>query len=187
MQYDPGTGNVLKEVKLADSFFGEGVTVFNDTLYQLTWQEETVFVYSAKDFKKIKELKINGEGWGLTNDGGQLIASNGSSNLYFYEPSTFRLLRELAVTENGSPVLNINELEYVNGFVYANQWQLNYILKINPSNGEVVAKLDLTDLVRRTNTDPNNHLNGIAFNKNTNKFYVTGKNWPVLYEIQFDR
>ncbi|MGN6400402.1 MAG: glutaminyl-peptide cyclotransferase [Flavisolibacter sp.] len=187
VQTDPATGKILKKVDLDTNYFGEGITVLHDTLYQLTWQEHTVFVYTAKDFKKIKQLPLNPEGWGLTNDGKNLIASDGSSNIYFYEPQTFKLLRVQAVTENDAPAVNINELEYVNGYVYANQWQYNYILKIDPSNGHVVAKMDLTELVNKVKAaDPQAEvLNGIAYNQATKKFYVTGKNWPQIYEIQF--
>jgi glutamine cyclotransferase len=189
VQTDPATGKVLQMVHLDPKYFGEGITVLHDTIFQLTWQEHVVHVYTAKDFKKIKELPLNGEGWGLTNDGKNLIASDGSSNLYYYDPSSFKLVRTLSVTENGSMVLNINELEYVNGFIYANQWQYNYILKINPTTGEVVAKLDLTDQVNKVHaTDPHaEYLNGLAYNPNTKKFYVTGKLWSELYELQFDR
>jgi len=146
-----------------------------------------VHVYSAKDFKKIKELPLEGEGWGMTNDGKNLIASNGKSSLYFYDPSTFRLIRELPVTESGSSVVNINELEYINGFVYANQWQYNYIIKINPSTGEVVGKMDLSNEVNKIKAkDPHaEFLNGIAYNPSTKKVYITGKLWPEIYEIQF--
>jgi glutaminyl-peptide cyclotransferase len=187
VQTDLATGKILKKIDLDTSYFGEGITVLHDTLYQLTWQEHTVFVYTAKDFKKVKELRLNPEGWGMTNDGQNLIASDGSNNLYFYEPQTFKLLRVQAVTENDAPAVNINELEYVNGYIYANQWQYNYILKIDPSNGHVVAKMDLTELVNKVKAaDPQAEvLNGIAYNPATKKFYVTGKNWPQIYEIQF--
>lgn len=187
VQYDPKTGKVLKEVKLEDKYFGEGITVLHDTLYQLTWKEEVVFVYDAKTFKKIKELPFKGEGWGLTNDGTNLIASNGSSSLYYYEPGTFKLLKVVNVTENGSAVPNINELEYVDGYVYANQWQYNYIVKIDPKTGDVVAKYDLTDINDRVKRiDPNaDYLNGIAYDHVAKKFYITGKDWPQLFEVQF--
>jgi glutaminyl-peptide cyclotransferase len=187
-QYDPKSGKVLKELKLDDKYFGEGITVLHDTLYQLTYKEKTVFVYDAKTFKKIKELPFEvGEGWGLTNDGKNLIASTGSSNLYYFEPGTLKLLKTLNVTENGSPVPNVNELEYVDGYVYANQWQYNYIVKIDPSTGNVVAKLDLSAMVDSIQKqDPNAEvLNGIAYNPATKKFYVTGKHWPQMFEIQF--
>ena len=188
LQLHPNTGKVLKEVKLGEKFFGEGITVLHDTLYQLTWKEKTVFVYDAKTFKKIKELPFDaGEGWGMTNDGKNIIVSTGSSNLYYFDPGTFKLLRTLAVTENGTSVPNVNELEYVDGYVYANQWQYDYIVKIDASTGNVVAKYDLGglhDSVRRINPNAD-VLNGIAYNRTTKKFYVTGKHWPQVYEIQF--
>ncbi|GAC1421207.1 MAG: hypothetical protein NVS1B13_12110 [Flavisolibacter sp.] len=188
VQTELQSGRPLRQVSLDKKYFGEGITVLRDTLYQLTWKEHTVMVYQAKNFKKIKELPFNAEGWGMTNDGKSLIASDGSSNLYFYEPSTFKLQHVQAVTENGSPAININELEYINGFIYANQWQLNYILKINPATGEVVGKMDLTDLINKMHlVDPQDAvLNGIAYNPLTQKVYITGKNWPQLFEIQFD-
>lgn len=193
MHVDIKTGKPVKEILLDKTFFGEGITVINDTIYQLTWQNNIVLVYAASDLKKIKEFPLNTDGWGLANDGKNLIVSDGSSNLYFYEPSTFRLLRTQSVTEDGSPVSNINELEYINGFIYANQWQYNYILKIDPNSGLVVGKLDLTELVNRIqakipgiDTGTVATLNGIAYDPQTNKIYVTGKNWPEMFEIQFE-
>ena len=187
LQVDLATGKPLQQVALDSTLFGEGVTVLNDTIYQLTWQNKVVLVYTAKDFKKVKEFPLNTEGWGITHDGKELIVSDGTSNLYFYEPSTFRLLRTQGVTENGNPVINLNELEFINGYVYANQWQYNTIVKIDPSSGQVSAKLDLTEVVNRMKAkDPKaEFLNGIAYNPETKKIYVTGKDWPELYEIQF--
>lgn len=186
LQFDPKSGKVLKQVKLNDKYFGEGITVLHDTLYQLTYKEGVVFVYDAKTFKKIKELPFKGEGWGLTNDGNNIIGSNGSSSLYYYQPGTFNLIKVLNVTENGNPVINLNELEYVDGYIYANQYLLNNIVKIDPSNGNVIAKLDLTDFVNKMKTDPHaDVLNGIAYNKKNKKFYVTGKYFPQMLEIQF--
>lgn len=187
-QYDPKSGRVLKELKLDDKYFGEGVTVLRDTLYQLTYKEKTAFVYDAKTFKKIKELPFEvGEGWGLTNDGKNIIASTGSSNLYYFEPGTLKLVKTLTITENGSPVPNINELEYVDGYIYANQWQYNYIVKIDPSTSTVVAKLDLSAMIDTVKKEyaGSDVLNGIAYNGATKKFYVTGKYWPRMFEIQF--
>ncbi len=193
MHVDIKTGKPVKEVSLDTAFFGEGITVINDTIYQLTWKNNLVLVYSANDLKKFKEFPLSTDGWGLANDGKNLIVSDGSSNLYFYEPSTFRLLRTQSVTEDGSPISNINELEYINGFIYANQWQYNYILKIDPNSGLVVAKMDLTELVNRIqaklpgiDTGTVATLNGIAYDPQTNKVYVTGKYWPELFEIQFE-
>lgn len=193
MQVDLETGKPTKVISLDPNLFGEGITIMNDTIYQLTWKDQVVLVYSAREFKKIKEFPLSTEGWGITHDGKSLIVSDGSSNLYFYEPSTFRLLSTQGVTEDGRPVLNINELEYINGYIYANQWQYNYILKIDPKSGQVVAKIDLTDLVNRVqakipgvDTGTTATLNGIAYNPETNKIYITGKLWPEIYEIHFD-
>jgi len=188
LEINPKTGSILKEVKLGEKYFGEGITVLHDTLYQLTWKEKMVFVYDVKTFKKIKELPFNeGEGWGMTNDGKNIIVSTGSSNLYYYEPGTFKLLKTVTVTENGTSVPNVNELEFVDGYVYANQWQYDYIVKIDPASGNVIAKYDLGglhDSVRKINPNAD-VLNGIAYNRLTKKFYVTGKHWPQIYEIQF--
>ncbi|HUP12899.1 MAG TPA: glutaminyl-peptide cyclotransferase [Niastella sp.] len=188
LQVDLKTGKSAKQLSLAPKLFGEGITILHDTLYQLTWKEKTVFAYEPKTFKKLTEYPLNTEGWGLTNDGKNLIATDGSSNLYFYEPSTFRLLRTQGVTEVGSPAFNLNELEYINGFIYANQYEYNYILKIDPSSGHVVAKLDLSELVNRLRSkDPQiRELNGIAYDSTTKKIYITGKWWPELYEVQFE-
>ncbi|HVE62154.1 MAG TPA: glutaminyl-peptide cyclotransferase [Chitinophagaceae bacterium] len=183
---DIKTGKALKTLNLDSMYFGEGLVVLNDTVYQLTWKEKVVHVYT-KDLKKIKEFKIKTDGWGITTDGTHLIVSDGTSNLYYYEPSTFRLLRTQGITENGSPAPNLNELEYINGFIYANQWQYNYILKIDPSSGEIIGKLDLRELGDRAKAkNPNEQwLNGIAYDSASKKIYVTGKYWPELYEISF--
>jgi len=188
VQVDPKTGKVLKEISLQEKYFGEGISVINDTVYQLTWREHVVFVYSAKDLRKIKELPLNGEGWGMTNDGKSLIVSTGSSDLFFYEPQTFKLQHTLAVSENGSYVNNLNELEYVDGYIYANQWNANdqfdgdYIYKIDAKTGNVVGKLNLTPVVKqvRSQYPQAEVLNGIAYNPTTKKFHITGKNWPMI-------
>jgi glutamine cyclotransferase len=187
IQHDFSNGKILKQLSLDPKFFGEGVTVLNDTIYQLTYKEKVVLVYSAKDFKKIREIPFNSEGWGITNDGKNLIITNGSNNLFFYEPGTFRLLRTQGITENGTPVVNLNELEYINGFIYANQWQYNYIVKIDPATGLVVGKIDLSEVVSRVKAKDSHAdvLNGIAYNPATDKIYITGKLWPEIYEIQF--
>lgn len=190
LQIDMKTGKAVKSIPLAEKYFGEGLTILHDTMYQLTWKEHTVFVYDVNTFIKIKEFtNLNPEGWGLTNDGKNLIASDGSSNLYFYDPATFRLLRTQGVTENGSPIGSVNELEYIDGYIYANQWQMNYIYKIDPNSGQVVAKYDFSDLIKQVqSSDPHaDVLNGIAYDATTKKIYVTGKNWSQLYEVQFSK
>ena len=189
LKVDLKTGAILKSVNLEDQYFGEGIVIVNDTIYQLTYREKTGFMYSVKDFRKIKEFSFTAqkEGWGMTTDGKEIIASDGTSNLYYYQPGTFRLLRTQSVTEAGSLSFNLNELEYINGYIYANQWQQPYILKIDPSSGAIVAKADLTDVWNRVKAkDPSVDVpNGIAYDSTTKKIYVTGKKWPDLYEIQF--
>lgn len=192
-QVDLQTGKPAAEQNLPPQFFGEGVTVLHDSVYQLTWQNKVVLVYAVQGLKKIHEFPINTEGWGITNDGTQLIVSDGSSNLYFYDPATFRLLRTQSVTLDQMPMSNLNELEFINGFIYANQWQTPYILKIEPSSGQVVARLDFSDLVSRVQAKIPGHdtgteatLNGIAYNDSTRKIYITGKLWPELYEVHFE-
>ena len=166
---DLKTGKAIQEIKLDDKYFGEGITILNDTVYQLTWKEKKVFVYTLKDFKKVKEFTVNHEGWGLTNDGKQLIATDGSSTLYYYDPATFKLLKTQDVTEAGSLSYNLNELEFIDGFVYANQYQAPYIFKIDPATGAIVAKADLTSMWDRIKIiDPDAEVpNGIAYDAAT--------------------
>ena len=189
MKVDLKTGKAIQSISLAVEFFGEGVTILNDTVYQLTWQNKVVFIYTLKDFKKIKEFKIDTEGWGLTNDGKNLIVSTGGSDLFYYEPSSFKLVKTQTVTDAGSPTHDINELEFINGFVYANQYQAPYIFKIDPATGQIVAKADLTGMWNRIKAiDPDADVpNGIAYDAATRKIYITGKLWPELYEVQFSQ
>jgi glutaminyl-peptide cyclotransferase len=188
LKVDLKTGTAEKKIRLDSVYFGEGITILHDTIYQLTWQNHVVFAYTLKDFKKVKEFKINTEGWGITNDGKRLIVSDGSSNLFFYDPSTFDLLLTLPVTEAGSSAYNLNELEYINGYIYANEWQLPYIIKIDPQTGFVVAKTDLSDLWQKVNNKNSTAVpNGIAYDEATKKIYITGKLWPNLFEVQFSK
>jgi len=184
---DLATGRALQGIKLGEKYFGEGITILRDTVYQLTWQEKKVFVYTLPNFKMVKEFDVSFQGWGITNDGSNLIVTNGSGELFFYEPHTFNLIRSKTVTESGSPSFNLNELEYIDGYVYANQYTLPYLLKIDPNSGEVVAKADLTEIWNRNKSlYPNVDVpNGIAYDSQSKKIYVTGKWWPELYEIQF--
>lgn len=183
------TGKKQRGISLDNKYFGEGITVLNDTVYQLTWKDRVVFVYSLKDFKKIKQFSINTEGWGMTTNGKELIVSDGTSNLYFYNPSDFKLLRTQAVSANNELENSLNELEWIDGFVYANQYLKPYILKINPQDGEVVGRIDLTAVWNRIKQiDPDADVpNGIAFDDSTKKIYITGKKWPELYEIQLSQ
>ncbi|MBO9618425.1 MAG: glutaminyl-peptide cyclotransferase [Niabella sp.] len=191
METDVTTGKALKSLDIGKKYFGEGITILNDTIYQLTWTEHTVFVYDM-NFKKINQFSINTEGWGLTNNGKELIASDGTSNLYFYDPHNFQLLRTQSVTMNGDLINSINELEYIDGFVYANLYTTPYIVKIDPASGQVVGRIDVTQIWNHIKQiDPaadeasGNVPNGIAYDPDTKKIYITGKKWPELYEVQF--
>ena len=186
MKIDLKTGKALKKISLSNKYFGEGITILRDTIYQLTWQQNVVFVYTLKDFQKVKEYKIDTEGWGITNDGQRLIVSTGSGVLYYYDPSTFRLLTKSSIMEGNNQTFNLNELEYIDSFIYANQYQYPYILKIDPAAGRVVAKYDVTDMWKRARAiDPEVDVpNGIAYDSTTKKIFVTGKFWPEMYEIQ---
>lgn len=187
LKVDLQTGKAEKSIQLPGKYFGEGITILNDTVYQLTWKEHTVLVYTLPDFKKVKEFPLNTEGWGITHDGKELIVSDGTSNLYYYEPSTFKLLRTQSVTQNENYVGSLNELEFINGFIYANQWQQPYIFKIDPSSGMAIGRIDLTEVWNRIKAiDPDADVpNGIAYDADTKKIYITGKKWPELYEVQF--
>ncbi|MER3498168.1 MAG: glutamine cyclotransferase [Chitinophagaceae bacterium] len=187
LKVDIPTGKALKSISLDKKYFGEGITILNDTIYQLTWKEHIVFAYSLNNFKKLKEFPIATDGWGITTDGTNLIVSDGSSDLYYYEPQSFKLIKKITVTDSGSPAYNINELEFINGFIYANQWQLPYLMKIDPATAQVVAKADLTEIWRRIkDKNPAADVpNGIAYNAATKKIYITGKKWPELYEVTF--
>ncbi|MEX6690515.1 glutaminyl-peptide cyclotransferase [Danxiaibacter flavus] len=195
LKVDLNTGKQNQQVKLDNEYFGEGITILNNKIYQLTWQEHKVFVYDLNTFKKVQEFEWPYDGWGLTNNGKELIISTGGNNLYFVDPATFKILKTVGVSNNYGPVSDINELEYVNGFVYANIYETDNIIKINPETGAVVGKLDLTDILskngvvyNREQIGPNtgNVLNGIAFDSAKNSFYVTGKCWPALFEIKLN-
>ena len=186
------TGKPEKEIKLDSAYFGEGIAILRDTIYQLTYKTNIAFVYTLKDLKKVKEIPFateSGEGWGMTTDGTYLIADDGTSNIYYYDPATFKVVKKITVTDAGTLSYNVNELEYIDGYLYANQWQLPYVLKIDPATGQVVAKIDLTDIWNRAKQKDAHAdvLNGIAYDPATKKIYVTGKYWPELYEVQFTK
>jgi glutamine cyclotransferase len=169
-------------------YFGEGIAFLKGRIYQLTDTTHIGFIYNAETFKKLGTFTYDGEGWGLTTNGEFLIMSNGSSNIYYRDPSTFKIIKTLNVSDNNGPVQNINELEMIHGYIYANQWLTDNILKIDTTTGQVVGKLDLSSL--KTEAKVKNpflaEANGIAFDSVSNKVFVTGKLWPTIYEIQFN-
>jgi len=192
---DPASGKVLQSKKLDKKYFGEGITVINGKVFQMTYQENTCFVYDAKTLELLKTFTYNfGQGWGMTTDGKYLIISTGDSNLYYYDPETFKEVKRVGVYNQFGPVSNINELEYIKGFVYANRYTTDFILKIDPSNGKVVGQVNLGDLRSKYDipepTNEEDHkpevLNGIAYDSVTNRIFITGKNWPKLFEVKFD-
>ncbi len=197
------TGKVLKKKSLSDKYFGEGITIFNDKIYQLTWREKTAFVYDLDGFISLEEIKYQGSGWGLTNDGKNLIVSDGTNVLKFVNPKNFAVERTVSVTrENDFPVNHLNELEYIEGEVWANIWHSeqagtknehgflmnlgkpNHIARINPNTGKVVGWLDLTDISPDDANKKTSTLNGIAYDAATKRVFVTGKNWKNLFEIK---
>jgi glutaminyl-peptide cyclotransferase len=184
---DLKTGKASGKIKLPKEYFGEGICLLKGKIYQLTWQNRKGFVYDANTLKKINEFNYNGEGWALTTDSTYLIMSDGSSNLRYLDPDTLRVMKILGVQDNNGPVANLNELEFIKGFIYANIWMTNYIVKIEPSSGRVVAKLDFTSLVKEAeNKNPKAaEMNGIAYDAVADKIYVTGKCWPTIYEVRF--
>jgi glutamine cyclotransferase len=187
---DPATGNIAVKAELdRKTYFGEGITILHDKLYQLTWTNKKGFIYDLKTFKKIGEFSFpSKEGWGMTTDGSSLIMSDGSSNLTFLDPVTFKTNRIVGITDNNGPVGNINELEFVNGNILANIYQTPYIIRINPSTGKVIGKADFSNLVKEVKSkNPDvDYMNGIAYDSVKNKIYITGKLWPNIYEVRLN-
>ncbi|MEN3002485.1 MAG: glutaminyl-peptide cyclotransferase [Armatimonadota bacterium] len=178
------TGRVLQIKKLAPELFGEGITLWQDKIYQLTWRNGICFVYERDSFRSITEFRYTGEGWGLTHDGKHLIMSDGSDTLTFRDPDTFAIVKRLQVKADGVPVRNLNELEYVEGEIYANVWQTDMIARISPATGEVVGWIDLSGLLSEREARNADVLNGIAYDPKGKRLFVTGKLWPKLFEIE---
>ncbi|MDQ3395760.1 MAG: glutaminyl-peptide cyclotransferase [Bacteroidota bacterium] len=184
-EIDIHSGIILNKVSLGEEYFGEGITILNGKIYQLTWTTNIGFIYDLKTLKSIGTFSYDTEGWGLTTDGSHLIMSDGSDKLYYLDTLDFKKVKTLHIKENNIPVNRLNELEYHEGKIYANQWETNYIYKIDPATEKVEGRINLTPLVneiRRNNPDAN-VLNGIAYNENTGDFLITGKLWPKSYWI----
>ncbi|WEK34972.1 MAG: glutaminyl-peptide cyclotransferase [Candidatus Pseudobacter hemicellulosilyticus] len=186
--YDLATGKFDTKIELKDpQYFGEGIVFLNNKLYQLTYKNQTGFIYDAKTFKQTGTFKFaNKEGWGMTTDGQHLIMSDGTDGLTYLDPADQQPVKTLKVTENGIARDSLNELEYIKGYIYANIWLNNSIVKIDPANGQVIGKADLTALVLRASMKypEAEALNGIAYDSVNDKLYVTGKNWPEIYQIR---
>lgn len=180
---DLETGKVLQIFDLPDQFFGEGITVFGDKIIQLTWRSEKGFVYDRSSFELLREFDYPTEGWGITYDGDRLIMSDGTSTLYFLDPETFEAVGQVEVRDE-VPVTNLNELEYINGKVYANIWHEDTIAIINPDNGKVTGWIDLTGINEQDNLDSSRVLNGIAYDAEGDRLFVTGKMWSQLFQIE---
>jgi glutaminyl-peptide cyclotransferase len=178
---DLETGRVLQMYNLSSEYYAEGLTLVDNKLIQLTWLEHIGFVYDANTFELKANFSVSTQGWGLTYDGTSLILSDGSSTLSYLNPQTYQVTRQVNVKDGNQSINNINELEYVNGDIYANIWMTNKIAIINPQTGQVKGWIDLSGLYQ--STDFNSVLNGIAYDQQNNRLFVTGKNWPNLYEI----
>ncbi len=181
------TGKVLQKIELPFEYFGEGIVLWKDKLIELTWQSRIGFVYDRETLTQVRSFTYNREGWGITHDGKRLIMSDGSSTLFFWDPETFQEIGHLDVDDKGAPVPELNELEYIHGEIYANVWMTDRIARISPSTGHVLGWIDLAGLHVEAETAENNVLNGIAYDAKQNRLFVTGKNWPKLFEIQLTR
>ncbi|HNH21671.1 MAG TPA: glutaminyl-peptide cyclotransferase, partial [Ferruginibacter sp.] len=175
-----------------EAIFGEGITILNGKIYQLTWENHLVYVYDINNIEKpIKTFQWASDGWGITNDGKRLIVSDGTASLYFVNPDDFRTTSSIRVIHDSRPIDKLNELEYIDGFIYANVYTKDVILKIDPANGHVVGQLDLSGLAQKyfpnqIITDRTDVLNGIAYDSTSKHLLITGKRWPKLFEVKLD-
>ncbi len=186
-EVDIATGRQDKKVILDKKYFGEGITVLNNKIYQLTWQNKMGFIYDLKTFNKIGEFEYEREGWGITHDGKNLVVSDGTDKLYFLDTLSLQPVSILHVKDRGTAAEQLNELEIIDGYIFANQWQTNYILKIDPVSGEVVGRMDMGAVAEKIfPLNPNaDVLNGIAYEKKTRMLLITGKLWPALVAVRF--
>ena len=187
---DIKTGKFNQKIEIdKNHFFGEGIVFFKSKLYQLTYKNQQGFIYDDKSFKQIGQFKYsNIEGWSLTTDGTSLIMSDGTNKLTYLDPKSLKQTKTLLISENGIQRDSLNELEFIKGFIYANIWMNNFIVKIDPLTGKVVGKIDLSSLTTEAKSSypKSDVLNGIAYDSLTDKIYVTGKMWPKIYQIEFN-
>jgi glutaminyl-peptide cyclotransferase len=185
---DLATGKVLRRIPVPGQF-AEGLALLDGKLYQLTWRGGKAFVYDLKTFDKEKEFSYAGEGWGLTTDGHWLIMSDGTSVLRFFDPATFHMDHSINVTRRGDPQPNLNELEYVKGEIFANIWNTDWVARIDPLTGKIVGMIDFSTLLPLADRDPEHTdvLNGIAYDPAGDRLFVTGKNWPKVFEVRLKK
>jgi Glutamine cyclotransferase len=184
-QVQINTGKVLRQVAIPSEMFGEGITILGDKIYQLTWRSNVCFVYDLNSFRLINRFNYPTEGWGITTIGNQLVMSDGSNILYFMDPEYFTEKSRIEVYDNEGPVHNLNELEYIDGCIWANDYMTNRVVKIDPKTGKVVADVFFSDLLKPSDKKENTDvLNGIAYDSTNHRMYVTGKYWPKLFEVE---
>ncbi|HMF57319.1 MAG TPA: glutaminyl-peptide cyclotransferase [Pyrinomonadaceae bacterium] len=185
---DLTSGKVIQQVKVPEEFFAEGMTIFRGRIFQLTWKHNKGFIYNLEDFQKAGEFTYEGEGWGLTHDDESLIMSDGTSRIRFLDPTSFKVKRTINVTDSNHPITELNELEYIRGEIYANIWETDRIARIDPRTGKVTGWIDLTGLLHvEDSSQPVDVLNGIAYDTEHDRLFVTGKLWPKLFEIRFKK
>jgi glutaminyl-peptide cyclotransferase len=183
---DLESGKVMQKADLAPEYFGEGLTIFRGKIYQLTWLSKIGFVYDLKTFRKLRDFHYYGEGWGLANDGSNLILSDGSNTLRYINPETFEVVRTLEIYAGKEAVANLNELECIGNDIYANVWHANRIARIDARTGQVRDWIDLSALAEKEQTEPEAVLNGIAYDSARHRLFVTGKNWAHLFEVRIE-
>ena len=184
-QVDLTTGEVTQFLDVGSEYFGEGLVLWQDKLIQLTWQNRVAFVYDRDSFERLNTWEYDTEGWGITHNGRCLIMSDGSDTLFFRDPDTFTVVDTVTVQDQNGPVRLLNELEFINGEVWANVWQTNRIVRIDPVTGQVLGNIDFTGLLDpATLTQPADVLNGIAYDAANGRLFITGKLWPTLFEIE---
>jgi glutamine cyclotransferase len=186
-QVDLKTGRILKRISLNNSLFGEGVAIWKNQIIQITWQSGLGLVYDRDNLTKIGDFSYQTEGWGITSDGERLIMSDGTETLHFLDPRTFAEERQVKVVANGVPVRGLNELEYINGEIFANVWPTNWIVIISPATGEIKGCINLQGILQQVdsiNISGVDVLNGIAYDAKSDRIFVTGKLWPKLFEIE---
>jgi len=181
-QVELQTGKVLQKVNVPSQYFAEGLAIFQGRIFQLTWLAHKGFIYDLASFQQQGEFTYDGEGWGLTQDGRSLILSDGTNRIRFLDPRDFKLQRAISVYDHDRPLAELNELEYIKGEIYANVWHSDRIVRLDPRSGKILGWIDLTGLL--PSTQPENVLNGIAYDEAGDRLFVTGKRWPKLFEIR---